>query len=231
MIGSLPFYVTAVFVLTALLTIGFLFRAFRDVRPPGPGSHLMTFVVPFWMVVTALLSTGDFYRQFDGSPPRVFSFGVLPALVLIAVYFVFFRAGFVERLSIRTLTLLHVIRVPVEIVLLWLFQYGLIPQAMTFEGRNFDILSGITAPFVFWLGFRGGHLNRPLLIGWNLLALALLANIVITAFLSFPSPTQRFGFEQPNVGVTYFPFIWLPAIIVPVVLFAHLAALWKLLRN
>jgi hypothetical protein len=102
---------------------------------------------------------------------------------------------------------------------------------MTFEGRGFDIISGFTAPIVVWLAFRNNKTNRGLLIVWNLIALGLLVNIVVIALLSFPSPIQRFGFEQPNVGVAYFPFIWLPAIIVPIVLFAHLAALWKLFRG
>jgi hypothetical protein len=132
---------------------------------------------------------------------------------------------------LRTLTALHIIRVPVELTLLWLFQAGLEPQAMTFEGSNFDILSGLTAPIVAWLAFRGGRANRTILIVWNLAALGLLANIVIVAMLSVPSPIQRFGFDHPNVGVSYVPFIWLPAIIVPLVLFSHLAALWKLFRG
>jgi hypothetical protein len=112
-----------------------------------------------------------------------------------------------------------------------LFQHGLLPQEMTFEGRNFDILSGITAVIIAFIGFRGGRINRPLLIVWNLFALALLINIVSVAILSFPTPFQRFGFEQPNVGVAYFPFIWLPTIIVPAVLFAHLVALFQLFRR
>lgn len=231
MIDQLPLYVTVVFVLTTLLTIGFLFYAVRAIRPPGLSSNLLVFLLPFWMIVTAFLAMGGVYRQFDVLPPRAFIFGMLPALLVIATYFLFFRGRFIERLSLKALTILHIVRIPVEMVLLWLFQYGLVPQVMTFEGRNFDILSGLTAPVVFWLGFRGNTTNRPLLIVWNLAALALLANIVITALLSFPSPIQRFGFEQPNVGVTYFPFIWLPAIIVPIVLFAHLASLWKLLRG
>jgi len=49
--------------------------------------------------------------------------------------------------------------------------------------------------------------------------------------LSLPSPIQKFGIEQPNVAVAYAPFIWLPAIVVPIVLFSHLAALWKLYRG
>jgi hypothetical protein len=58
-----------------------------------------------------------------------------------------------------------------------------------------------------------------------------LANIVIIAILSAPTPMQKFGFEQPNVGVVYFPFIWLPTIIVPIVLFAHLASLLQVSRR
>jgi hypothetical protein len=229
MMDGLPAYATVVFVLTTLLTIGFLLFAFRGARSVV-SSGLLVFLVPFWMTVTAVLASGGFYRQFEAFPPRVFSFAVLPTLLLIGAYFLFFGSS-IERLSLKVLTLLHVVRVPVELVLLWLFQNGAIPRVMTFEGSNFDILSGLSAPIVFWLGFRKGPVNRPVLVIWNLLATGLLANIVVTAVLSFPSPAQRFGFEQPNVGVTYFPFIWLPAIIVPIVLFAHLASLWKLFRG
>lgn len=231
MIDSLPFYVTVVFVLTTLLTIGLLFRSFRDVRLAAFASGLLTFLVPFWMIMTGLLAMSGFYQQFQFVPPRVVTFGVLPAELLIVIYFIFFRTNFIEKLSLKTLTLLHVVRIPVELVLLWLFQFGWIPQIMTFEGRNFDILSGLTAPLIFWFAFRGQSINRPLLIAWNLIALGLLANIVLTAALSFPSPMQQVGFEQPNVGVTYFPFIWLPTIIVPTVLFAHVVSLWKLFMN
>ena len=30
------------------------------------------------------------------------------------------------------------------------------------------------------------------------------------------------------LAVLYFPFIWLPSVVVPIVLFSHLASLWKL---
>jgi hypothetical protein len=227
---ELPFYVTAVFVLTTLLTIGFLFYSFRGIRPAGIPSRIAAFLLPFWLIITGFLAINGTYAQFGAFPPKVFLIGVFPALATIIIYFLFFR-GFIEGLSLKALTWLHIVRVPVEFVLLWLFLYGLVPQIMTFEGRNFDILSGLTAPIVALLAFRDNKTNRVLLIVWNLIALGLLANIVIIALLSFPSPVQRFGFEQPNIGVAYFPFIWLPAIIVPVVLFSHLAALWKLFRG
>ncbi len=102
---------------------------------------------------------------------------------------------------------------------------------MTFEGRNFDILSGLTAPIIAWLAFRNGKTNRPLLIVWNIFALLLLINIVADAVLSIPTPFQQLAFEQPNRAVLYFPFVCLPALVVPIVLFSHLASFRQLLSN
>ena len=229
MIEGLPFYVSLVFLLTTLATIWFLLAAARPIGRDAFSYKLLVFLLPLYLVVTGFLATTDFYRQ-DAIPPRVVAFAVFPALLLIAVYFVFFRTSFIGKLSLPMLTLLSVIRFPVELVLHWLYQAGQVPRIMTFEGWNFDILSGITAPMIYWLAFRNGHTNRPLLIAWNLAALGLLINIVTIAILSFRGPVQRLAFDQPNIGVTYLPFIWLPAIVVPIVLFSHLASLYNSLR-
>ncbi|MFL6469008.1 MAG: hypothetical protein ACJ72Z_13705 [Pyrinomonadaceae bacterium] len=230
MIEGLPFYVPAVFFVTTLATIWFLISAAQSVGRDKLPFRILLFLIPLWMLFTGLLATTDFYRT-NLLPPRVPFFAVLPPVLLIVGYFIFFRDSFIDKLSLKTLTLLHVIRIPVEIVLHWLHEGGLVPQIMTYEGWNFDILSGITAPLIYWLAFRNGQTNRTILIVWNLLALGLLANIVAIAFMSFPSPIQRFGFEQPNIGITYLPFIWLASIVVPIVLFSHLASLWKLVRG
>lgn len=96
---------------------------------------------------------------------------------------------------------------------------------MTFEGRNFDILSGISAPFIYYFGFIKYKLSNKILLAWNILCLGLLINIVTNAVLSLPYPFQQFAFSQPNIAILYFPFIWLPAVIVPIVLLSHLASI------
>ena len=228
MIEGLPLYVPLTFLVTTLVTIWFLLAAAGSPVRDSLPYKLLTFAIPFWLLATGFLATTGFYREIS-LPPRVFVFGVLPSLIVIVAFFTFFREGFIAKLSLKYLTLLHTIRIPVELVLLWLFIAGQVPRIMTFEGWNFDILSGITAPIVYFYAFRNGSLNRPLLIIWNLLALGLLVNIVSIAVLSFQGPVQRLAFEQPNIGVTYLPFIWLPAIVVPIVLFSHLTSLWQLL--
>ena len=225
---SVPTYVSVVFILTTFAAIGFLLRAMHRAGLGTFPSGLLLFLLPMWIFFQAVLALDGFYADFTSFPPRLLLFAILPALVLIAVYFLVFRATFVERLPLETLTLVHIVRVPVEIVLLMLFLAGQVPQMMTFEGRNFDILSGLLSPLVFWLVFRRDRIRRGWLAAYNVLGLVLLANVVIIAALSLPSPLQQLNLDQPNRGVLYFPYVWLPAIVVPIVLFSHFASLWKL---
>jgi hypothetical protein len=70
-----------------------------------------------------------------------------------------------------------------------------------------------------------------MILVWNFICLALLANIVINALLSTPFPFQQFAFDQPNIAILYFPFNWLPTFIVPVVLFGHLLSIRRLMKR
>jgi len=230
MIEGLPVYVPVVFILTTLLTVGvFAYAIFRAGLQSTAAKILLAFTL-IWLVVQAILAANGFFQKFGVVPPRTFAFGPLPFFVLTIAYLIFGRK-FLTELPLTVLTWIHVIRIPVECVLLWLSQNGLVPVEMTFEGRNLDILSGLSAPIVYFLAFRNGRVNRILLIVWNIAALCLLINIVTIAVLAFPSPFQTIGFDHPNIGVTYFPYVWLPAVIVPIVFFCHLASLYKLIAS
>ena len=115
-------------------------------------------------------------------------------------------------------------------ILYSLFVYKAVPQLMTYEGRNFDILAGLSAPLIFYFGFIKKQLSRNAILIWNFICLGLLINIVLNAILSVPFPLQKFAFDQPNVAVLYFPFNLLPSVVVPIVLLSHLAAIRQLLK-
>ena len=108
---------------------------------------------------------------------------------------------FIDSLNIEKLTILHIIRVPVEIVLFWLFLQKTIPQLMTFEGRNFDILAGITAPIIYYFVFVKKTLSKKTLLIWNIVCLILLLNIVINALLSAPFIQYVSNFWACKYGV------------------------------
>jgi len=191
----------------------------------------MALLVILWLALQAIVSLTGFYTVTSGTPPR-FALLVIPPIFFIIILFLT-KAGrrAIDGFDAKTLTLLQIVRIPVEITLYWLFLHKMVPTVMTFEGRNFDILCGLTAPLIYYFGYVKNSLSRSILIGWNVVCLLLLANIVVTAVLSAPLPFQRFGFDQPNIALFYFPFVWLPCFIAPVALFSHLVLLRKLIRK
>jgi len=121
--------------------------------------------------------------------------------------------------------------VPVEITLHWSATEKAVPELITFAGRNFDIVAGITAPIIYLTCFNGSLVKNRGMLNWNFICPGLLLNIVINAVLSAPFIFQQFAPDQPNIAVLYFPFVWLPSFIVMVVLLSHLVAIRRLLKR
>lgn len=217
---NLPLFISILFVLTVILTITWFYLASK--------SKTFLAIAIGWAILQSIIALNGTYQNTATMPPPLMLYGVLPTLILIVSIFLTANGkAFIEKISLKTLTYFHSIRIAVEIILLLLFQHGTISKYMTFEGTNFDVFSGITAPIVAYLAFRK-TINKKLLLGWNILCLLLLLNVVITSIFAVPSPFQQIAFDQPNIAILYFPFNLLPTVIVPTVLFAHFAAIKKL---
>jgi hypothetical protein len=187
------------------------------------------YVLLAWLALQAGLSLQGFYSAGPATRPPLMLLAVLPPLLVKGGLLLTTQGRcYLKNLRLDRLTLLHTIRLPVELGLLVLHRYHVVPQLMTFEGRNWDILAGLSAPVLYYLVFRRKLLGYKALLGWNILCLGLLLNILFQAILSVPGPLQQFAFEQPNIAVLYFPFIWLPSCLVPLVLLAHTAAFYQL---
>lgn len=225
MLSGIPAYIIITFLVTVFLT-GLLFiLAVKNKTIP-------VIVLTLWLVVTGILAFKEFFIETTATPP-MFIFAVAPAFIFILIVMVSKKGhAFTNTLDVRSLTLLHIVRIPVEVVLYWLAVEKVIPDLMTFEGRNFDIICGITAPVIYFVCFRGTKvLNQKLLLAWNFICLGLLLNIVLHAVLSAPFSFQQFAFDQPNIAVLYFPFVWLPSFIVMLVLLSHLVVISRLLKR
>jgi len=222
--GELPVYISILFGLTAIVSVIWFYLAAK--------SKTFLMIIIGWSIIQTILGISGFYQYTDAMPPRLMLFAVLPTLIFILFTFLTTSGKqFIEQINLKTLTYFHSVRLPVEIVLSLLFHNGVIPELLTFEGTNFDILSGISAPIVAYLSFRTAKENRMLLLIWNVICLLLLLNIIITSIFAFPFPFQQFAFDQPNIAMVYFPFNLLPAVVVPLVLFAHLAAIKRLMKK
>src|SRR5688572_1492448 len=120
---NLPSYISIVFGLTTLLAIWFFYLA-------AGRSRTVRYVLFGWILVQSAIALTGFYLKTDAFPLR-FIFLVFPPILFIVILFLT-RKGkiFIDSLNEEFLTLLHIVRVPVEIVLFWLFTYKLIPQLM-----------------------------------------------------------------------------------------------------
>lgn len=225
----IPIWLSLVFALTTAVTLWGFTRAVRSAAPKSNAFVLIGLLT--WLTLLGLLANRDFFTKVTNFPPRLLV-AVAPTLFLI--FGLFATPGgrrFVDALPLPTLTYLNAVRVPVELVIYGLFVYRQMPELMTFEGRNVDMLAGLTAPVVAYFTFNQPRLSARMLLVWNGIALLLLINIVALAALSAPSPIQRLAFDQPNVAVLKFPLIWLPGFVVPVILLGHFVAIRRLSKT
>lgn len=184
---------------------------------------LILFIL-FWGTLHSILAFSGFYENTSTVPPRLLLLVFPIIIIIISSIFSLKMKLWLSSLNLKALTYLHMGRIPVELTLFMLFTAGYVPELMTFEGRNFDIVIGLTAPLIAFIAFRNNKINNPLLWGWNILSMVLLGNIMVNAVLSTPTVLQQFAFEQPNIAIFSFPFLLLPGIIVPLVLISNIAA-------
>lgn len=235
MIDNLPTYVSLTFGLTTVVTLLLFILIIRSSNSEQTRKKTMPICIGLiiWLTIQAVLTLKNIYNSDTTTfPPKIILTGVLPAILTVILLFATSKGRqFIDSLPLKNLTYLNIVRIPVEIILFWLFLNKAIPELMTFEGRNFDILAGITAPFIAYFGLAKQKISLNVILIWNFICLGLLINIVVNALFSSPSPIQKFAFEQPNIAILNFPFSWLPTFIVPIVLFGHLTSIRQLLNR
>jgi hypothetical protein len=180
-----------------------------------------------WVSVTALAAASGVFREWTLTPPPFL--GLVVAVFALAFAIAFSRAGArLAALPLWALVAAQSFRLPLEVVMHRLAQHGIMPEQMSYTGRNWDVLTGITAVFVAGL-IRAGIGGRRLALAWNVIGLSLLANILGVAVASTPR-FAAFGPDRLNVFITYVPFVWLPAVMVLVALAGHLVIFRALAR-
>jgi len=189
-----------------------------------------------WSVVVAYLaasaflcalSAAGFFSDAESMPPRGFlilalGLGSTAALASMRV------AGglrFLDFVPPHLLVSIQAYRVAVEVVLLMLYREGLIPRELTWEGRNFDVLIGLTAPAVGYLLARRPGRWRRVGVAWNVAGLLSLLNILTVAAGSIPSPFRVYAL---NHLPTYFPGVVIGVLVAPLAIYLHVLSLKQL---
>lgn len=202
-------------VLLVGIVVGFGFRR------AGVGWGPMVALVLAYIAIPGFLARLGILDRYDTFP--------VPALVLLLGLALLTTAVVLSPLGTRlagiglgAVVALQTFRIPVEMMLHRLYAEGEVPIQMTYSGRNFDMVSGVTGLALgVWL-LSGARVPRVVVLAWNVLGFALLANIIGVALLSAPVPFRQFTEGPPNLLPSTFPYVWLPSFLVPVALGSHL---------
>jgi serine-type D-Ala-D-Ala carboxypeptidase/endopeptidase len=121
----------------------------------------------------------------------------------------------------------HAFRLPLELLMHRAYEHGLMPREMSYEGRNFDILTGVAAlvlAIMLARGIAGARAAR----WFNALGALLLLNIVIVSALATPGPLHVLRTSPPNTWVMSPPYVWLPTVMVALALLGHIVLFRRL---
>lgn len=235
---NVPFYVDAVLYIVILIIIAFVFYSLKyalsSMNTPSLKKkkyYLVTAVVMAgWMITSALIALNGTLFDFTSTPPKLMLI-ILPPVLAISYLSSSTRVNaLIREIPSSWLVYIQSFRILVEVFLWMLFARNIIPVQMTFEGLNYDILIGLSAPLVAYYALSQNKWPRIVAVLWNFSGLLLVTNIFLVAFLSTPGPMRQFFNEPPNTIVAYFPFVWLPAFIVPFAYFMHILSIKQIVK-
>ncbi len=185
-----------------------------------------------WAALISVLAWTQFFANFSSVPPRFFMVLLIPlSTAILLSLFSEALSEILQQIPPQRLIYIQSFRIWVEVLIWLLFVQELLPIQMTFEGMNFDVLTGLTAPFVAYFCFQKKAWPKWIAIAWNVMGLILVFTIVTIAILSFPTPFRYFMNEPANRIVAQFPFVWLPGILVTVAYSLHFFSLKQLLST
>ncbi len=199
-------------------------------RRAGAGVRPLLAILFAYIAIPGHLARTGALDAWNAAPPPALLLLVGLSVLTGLIVFSAVGARLADGIPLAAIVLLQSFRIAVEWVLHRLYLEGGVPVQMTWSGRNFDIVSGVTGLILGLVLLRGARMPRAVILGWNVLGLALLANVVVIAVLATPA-LHRFPEETPNVLPSIFPWVWLPSFLVQVALGSHLLVFRRLSRT
>src|SRR5262245_62444887 len=121
MLTNLPDSLIVIFLLTVILTFLLFINAVKY-------KTTAAIVLVIWLAVTGILSFKEVFLQTSSVPPRLMMI-IAPAILFIILLLIT-KGGrrFTDSIDLKKLTLVHIVRIPVEIILFLLCTHKLIPE-------------------------------------------------------------------------------------------------------
>jgi hypothetical protein len=218
--------------LSAYAILFLVLTFYKAGKPSGSSNKLALRVgglIAAWLLYVYLLIQSGFLLNFS-LPPRFPLLILLPLVIFsIVLYHKLKKSKIIHNISAKSLVYFQTFRILVEIMLLYTFIEGVIPISATFEGANFDIIMGISAPIVALTIYRNLKKNRGFAVAWHILGIAMIlfVAVIIGTSMYFPLMwTSRVPLVSPEL--LSFPYFLIAACIAPFAILIHVIALAQL---
>jgi hypothetical protein len=178
----------------------------------------------------AAASTGLLSRFDRVPPPMALMIGGVLATGL-ALGLSRLGADAAREVPLTQLIGLQAFRLPLELVMHRACTLGIMPPELSYSGYNFDIVTGLGAALLYLAMASKRSVPRPVLWAWNLWGVWCLA--VIFGIAVTTSPMVRLFGDDPrhvNTWVLFFPYVWLPVVMVTVAIAGHVTVTRALLH-
>jgi hypothetical protein len=116
------------------------------------------------------------------------------------------------------------------VIFLVLWGAGQLPWQFALPAGIGDFLVGLFAIRVALAATKGSTVSSNAAYAWNVLGILDLVVALGTGFLTSPGPFQLLAINHPNLLVSRYPLVMIPAFMVPLSFILHGISLWKLRR-
>lgn len=186
-----------------------------------------------WFFLAFFLARQGFFEAAPSATPQfpniVFTFLPLVFGLLLLSFSKSFRR-LVDALPLRWLIGIQLYRI-LGIFFIISYAQGLLPGEFAIPAGVGDMLVGIAAPFVAYFYFTRKQWARKLAVLWNVVGIGDLIVAVTLGFLTSPGPFQLLALDEPNLLITAYPLVMVPAFGVPLSILLHIFALRILRRS
>jgi hypothetical protein len=190
-----------------------------------------TIGIVVWMGLSATAATTGLLTRFDLTPPPMAGMMVLVVAMALGIGLSAPGRTLAAAVPLVPLVALQTFRLPLELVMHRAARLSIMPVELSFSGYNFDILTGIGALVLAVLFALRVPVPRWAVWLWNVWGIGCLLVIAFIALATSPM-VRAFG-DAPahlNTWVLFFPYVWLPVVLVTLALLGHLLLTRHLLQ-
>jgi hypothetical protein len=225
----------SVMLLGGFLTYGLALAGSRDksLTLPERQKLMIRGGVLFMSVVALDLVVGSsgILLKFDQMPPPFMLFFLTNLAIAFGFAFSPFGTVLARYLSFSALIGFQGFRILAELLLYSGLREGITPVQMTFEGYNFDIVTGVSAILLSLYLRKNPAAHMGLIRAWNFMGVGFLLIIAFVALTSLPVPFRVFMNEPSNIWVGLAPYTLLPGVLVVAAVVGHILVFRKLAQT